>query len=82
MFRRTISVDTNYMFKVVDEVENRSGAEVALLPYGRVHRSGHPKLQGYYILHEGLIGMVGEDGLQEITYADALKSGVEKRSKR
>ena len=25
-------------------------------------------MQGYYILHEGLIGMMGDQGLQEETY--------------
>src|SRR4029078_12553349 len=76
VFRRTISVDANYMFKVEDEIENRAGAEVAMVPYGRVYRIGHPKVQGFYILHEGLIGMVGEEGLQEFTYANALKDSI------
>ena len=50
-----------------------------MLPYARVHRSGHPASQPYYsVLHEGLIGVSGEHGLQEITYADAIKSGVPK----
>ncbi len=72
VFRRTISVDDRYMFKIVDEVENKSGGEVALYPYARVYRGGMPKTQAFYILHEGLIGVVG-DKLQELTYADALK---------
>ena len=40
--------------------------------------SGHPASQPFYLLHEGLIGVSGEHGLQEITYADAIKSGVPK----
>ncbi len=72
VFRRTISVDKDYMFKVVDEVENRTAAEVSLLPYARVHRYGHPASHAFYILHEGLIGVSGEAGLQEVTYADAV----------
>ena len=74
VFRRTVSIDADYMFKVVDEVENRTAAEVALLPYARVHRYGIPKSQAFYILHEGLIGVSGKEGLQEITYADAIKN--------
>ena len=35
-------------------------------------------MQGFYILHEGLIGMVGEEGLQEFTYANALKDSINK----
>src|SRR5690606_10604705 len=74
-FRRTISIDDNYMFKVVDLVENKSGADVTLYPYARLHREGTPHVQGFYILHEGLIGVPGENGLEGITYSDALKQG-------
>ncbi len=63
------------MFKVVDEVENKTSVEVALLPYARVHRYGHPASMAFYILHEGLVGVSGVHGLQETTYADAVSSG-------
>lgn len=76
VFRRTVSVDADYMFKVVDEVENRTNADVSLLPYARIYRYGVPKSTAYYILHEGLIGVAGALGLQEITYADAIKNGI------
>ncbi|MBK9078381.1 MAG: membrane protein insertase YidC [Hyphomicrobium sp.] len=79
VFRRTISVDKDYMFKVVDEVENKTTAEVALLPYARVHRVGTPKSAAFYILHEGLIGVSGEEGLQEVTYANAVKEDIPKK---
>ncbi len=78
VFRRTLSIDKDYLFKVVDEVENRTAADVALLPYARIHRYGTPKSQAFYILHEGLIGVSGAQGLQEVTYADAVKTGVPK----
>ena len=57
VFRRTISVDDNYMFKIIDEVENKSAADVTLSPYARLYRFGTPHTQGYWILHEGLIGV-------------------------
>ena len=76
IFRRTFSVDNDYMFKVVDEVENKTNADVALLPYARIHRYGIPKSQAFYILHEGLIGVAGEQGLKELTYANAVASGI------
>jgi YidC/Oxa1 family membrane protein insertase len=72
VFRRTITVDTDFMFRVVQEVENRTGGAVTLYPYARVYRYGTPQVQGFYILHEGLIGVVGDAGLQEITYSEAL----------
>ena len=58
------------MFTVRQSVENTTGAPVALFPYGVVSRTGLPQTAGYYILHEGLIGYLGEEGLQEVDYGD------------
>jgi YidC/Oxa1 family membrane protein insertase len=33
-----------------------------------VTRHGRPKTLGYYVLHEGMIGVLGDKGLQEYTY--------------
>ncbi len=71
LFRRIISVDQNAMFTVRDEVENKSAATASLLPYGLVARHGRPVTLGFYVLHEGLIGVMGEQGLNEYTY-DAI----------
>ena len=68
-FRRTIAVDDKYLFTVKDEVVNKGAAPVTLYPYALISRHGTPKLEGYYILHEGLIGVFGDKGLQEETYA-------------
>jgi YidC/Oxa1 family membrane protein insertase len=67
-FRRTIAVDDKYLFTVRDEVANRGTSPVTLFPYALISRHGTPETLGYYILHEGLIGVLGTDGLQEITY--------------
>ncbi|TDU00653.1 protein translocase subunit yidC [Azorhizobium sp. AG788] len=69
LFRRTFTVDDRYMFTVKDEVENKGAAAATLYSYGLVSRHGMPHTQGYYILHEGLIGVMGDHGLQEVTYA-------------
>jgi YidC/Oxa1 family membrane protein insertase len=68
-FRRTVSVDEKYLFTVKDEVANKGAAPVTLYPYATIERHGAPKIEGYYILHEGLIGLLGEQGLKEETYA-------------
>ncbi|WP_454918358.1 membrane protein insertase YidC [Xanthobacter sediminis] len=68
-FRRTFTVDDHYMFAVKDEVDNATGAAVTLYPYALVSRHGVPHTAGFYILHEGLIGVLGDSGLQEVTYA-------------
>ena len=76
-FSRKIAVDDHYMFTVTDSVANATGAPVDLTPYGRVTRIGEPKTTGYYILHEGLIGVFGDQGLQEVKYS-GLKDNPEK----
>ena len=81
VFRRTIAIDTDYMITVTDEVENKGKAEIAAYPYALVSRHGMPKVQGYWILHEGLIGVMGAAGLKEITFTDAVKDGASKSFK-
>jgi YidC/Oxa1 family membrane protein insertase len=81
VFRRTIAVDADYLITVTDEAENKSAGEIALYPYALVSRHGMPHVQGYWILHEGLIGVVGDAGLQEITFTDAIKEGASKTFK-
>ena len=71
VFKRTISVDDDYMFKLVDAVQNNWGSNVSLVPYARIHRYGTPQIQGYWILHEGLIGVIGEEGEKVWTYSTA-----------
>ncbi|KQU64246.1 insertase [Aminobacter sp. DSM 101952] len=68
-FKRTIAVDENYMFTVTDTVTNAGGADVALSNYGRLTRFDKPLHASTYVLHEGLIGVTGTEGLQEISYS-------------
>jgi YidC/Oxa1 family membrane protein insertase len=72
-FRRTIAVDENYLFTLKDEVSNKGAAPVTLYPFALISRHGTPHTLGYYILHEGLIGVFGDKGLQEETYANIEK---------
>jgi YidC/Oxa1 family membrane protein insertase len=71
-FRRTIAVDDRYLFTIKDEVANKGASAVTLYPYALISRHGTPPTLGYYILHEGLIGVFG-DKLQEESYADIEK---------
>ena len=68
IFRRSIAVDEHYLFTIKDKVENKSESPVTLFPYALISRHGTPKTLGYYILHEGLIGVMGDQGEQEETY--------------
>ncbi|PBB81453.1 membrane protein insertase YidC [Mesorhizobium sp. WSM3879] len=68
-FKRTISVDNDYMFTVSDTVQNSGSAAVSLFNYGRVTRYDKPAVASTYVLHEGLIGVTGTEGLTEYKYA-------------
>jgi YidC/Oxa1 family membrane protein insertase len=71
-FRRTITVDENYLFTIKDDVTNKGSSPVTLYPYALISRHGTPPTLGYYILHEGPIGVL-DDKLQEFSYADLEK---------
>lgn len=75
-FRRTISIDENYMFQIKQSVENSSGKPVTLYPYGLVSRTGVPDTLGFFILHEGLVGVLNGQ-LTEIDYDDLEEVGKE-----
>ncbi|MDR6430315.1 membrane protein insertase YidC [Brucella pseudogrignonensis] len=69
-FKRVISVDDAYMFAVDDTITNNTGTPISLASYGRVTRFNQPEhASATYVLHEGLIGVMGQDGLQEIKYS-------------
>src|SRR3954463_4972518 len=67
-FHRTISIDDKYLFTLKDDVSNVGSAPVTLYPFALISRHGAPPVSGYYILHEGLIGYLGDQGLQEYGY--------------
>jgi YidC/Oxa1 family membrane protein insertase len=81
VFRRTIAVDADYLFTITNEVQNATTSEISLHPYALISRHGTPKTDGYYILHEGLIGAIPGERLQELGYADVLKEGGSKSFK-
>ena len=71
-FRRIITVDADYMFSVTDEIENTGSGDVVLNPFARIFRFGMPSVASMWLLHEGLLGVPGDAGLQEITFHDAI----------
>lgn len=68
IFRRMIAVDDRYLFTIKDDVVNNTSAPVSLYPFALISRHGTPHIEGFYILHEGMIGVLGELGLKEETY--------------
>ena len=72
VFRRTFAVDDNYLFTVTQSVENQSTGDVALFPYSKVVREGTPKVQNFFVQHEGPLGVLGSNNLIAKKYADVV----------
>jgi YidC/Oxa1 family membrane protein insertase len=74
VFEQRIDLDNDYVFTVTQRVRNAGDADVTLAPYGLVSRTGQPEILDFYILHEGLLGVIN-DTLQEIDYSDLVEGG-------
>ena len=59
VFEIVLSVDDNYMFTAEQRVRNTGTGEVRVYPWARIRRDYTPVTAGYYILHEGLLGVLG-----------------------
>ena len=70
VFKKIISLDEKYLFKVKQEVKNNTKMIIELYPYAQITRNKKPDdVQGFYILHEGFIG-VFDGELKEDSYED------------
>ena len=69
IFEQTFSLDENFMIALTQRVKNQTGSNLTLTPYGLLSRTGTPDILGFYILHEGLIGVLN-DVLEEVDYDD------------
>ena len=75
VFQKIISLDDNYMFTVRKRVLNKSSESISLKPYDRIVRYSTPDTLGFYILHEGLLG-VFNGVLKEVDYDDLQETGA------
>ena len=73
-FARTVELADDFLLTVEQSVANDTAFPVTLYPYGLVSRSGTPETSGFFILHEGPLGVLGE-GLQEHDYDDLIDDG-------
>ena len=71
-FEKILTVDENYLFTITDRVVNNGDVEVSMQPYGQVTRVGTPTTSGFFILHEGPIG-VFNSRLKELDYSKLIK---------
>lgn len=75
VFRRTIRADKQYLFRIDQSVTNGSGQEITLFPYALVARTDTPTLAGFFILHEGPIGVFNQTTLMEPDYEELRDDG-------
>ncbi len=78
-FAMVFSIDKDYMFHIEEKVENQTAQPVTLFPYGLIARDGTPKTLGYYLLHEGPLG-VFNDRLSEYKYKTLKDDGSIRKS--
>ena len=76
-FRITFELDDAFMVTARQSVRNTGAEPAQVLPWARVRRETTPATAGYYILHEGFVGVLN-GRLTEWTYKDA-RSEAEKR---
>ncbi len=72
-FEQEISIDENYMFTVKQKVTNNTEQNINLSPVAKISRTDTPDTQGFFILHEGPIGVI-DDVLEELDYKDLKKN--------
>ena len=72
VFEQTIAIDDNYLFTVTQRVMNNGEGAIDLAPYGLISRTNTPEILGFYILHEGPLG-VFNGTLEEFDYDGDLK---------
>ena len=65
VFRRTFELDDRYLFTVTQSLENTGAAPFSAAPYGIIARHGRPDTQNYFVLHEGAVGMVDGELVEE-----------------
>ena len=75
IFSQEIALDADYMFTITQRVVNRGAASVDLRPFGLISRTGTPDTLGFWILHEGLLGVFA-DTLKEVDYDDVQDEGT------
>ena len=69
IFLKKIELDDQYLFKITESVKNNTNTPLNLFHYSQITRKEKPEVQNFYILHEGLVGVIDEN-LQEQKYDD------------
>ncbi len=74
-FLRKIIIDQNFIFKVIDSVENVSSDTIRVSNFAYIQRKNYRPKNKFFILHEGPLGVFNET-LKEISYDELEEEGT------
>jgi len=69
IFTKKIELDEKFLFKINQKIKNDGNNNYDFYPYAQIVRNKKPETLGFYILHEGFIGVFDEE-LKEEDYED------------
>ncbi len=72
IFTKKIELDEKFLFNITQSIKNNSSKSFQFYPYAQITRKGKPEGRQIYILHEGFLGVFGEE-LKEKDYSDIEK---------
>jgi len=72
IFTKKIELDDKFLFRITQSIKNKSNKSYQLYPYAQITKKGKPEGVQIYILHEGFLGVFGEE-LKEEDYDDIEK---------
>ena len=72
IFTKKIELDEKFLFKITQGIKNNSNKSFQFYPYAQITRGGKPEGMQIYILHEGFLGVFGDE-LVEKDYDDIEK---------
>jgi len=72
IFTKKIELDEKFLFKITQNIKNNSNKSYQFYPYAQITKKGKPDSMQIYILHEGFLGVFGDE-LKEKDYDDIEK---------
>ena len=61
IFTKKIVLDNKFLFKITQSIKNNSNKSFQFYPYAQITRGSIPEGMQIYILHEGFLGVFGEE---------------------
>ena len=65
IFTKKIELDDKFLFRITQSVKNKSNKSYQFYPYAQITRGFKPEGMQIYILHEGFLGVFGEELIEE-----------------